>query len=260
MTQTASRRLLGLALAATVAATSACGSRPSPTAADAPMTAVAAPIQTYRISGAPSILAVGEHATLKAERIDGGLAVPVSGVTWSSSNSAVAEINSNGVLTAISHGTAEISFSVNGQRAAAESATIVTNISAAYRVVYEALSCSGEICRNLGNGDLNTTFSQTGPNVRSQTSSNLWGSRLRGTLGTDGSLDIASYVCNDPDYEPGVDSRLEDMRLSADGAGGFIGTGRFTHRVFSLGGTCAAPVVASENITTGTYSVRITRR
>ena len=55
-------------------------------------------------------LNVGESFTVKAS----GSGVNLSGVTWSSSNTAVATVDSSGKVTAVAKGTAQITFKANG--------------------------------------------------------------------------------------------------------------------------------------------------
>jgi hypothetical protein len=216
----------------------------------------------YRILGLPGVLAAGEHVTLTAVQAfaDGTTLPATNGTSWATSNNSVATITNAGQLTANAAGTADVTLLVNGQRAVTENATILVNVSGAYRISWTVTSCSGWNCDNFSSGSTDVTFSQFRDAVTSKGITALWSYTFRGTVAADGSLGIESYYCTDPDTSFGNDATLHDIRLTPNGAGGFTGNGFYTFRGFALWGTCRAIVVDPTKIANVTHFLQITRR
>lgn len=83
---------------------------------DGPVNADAAAVDTVIVAPRTATLAVGNSLSLSADVLDAnGQPIPSINVAWSSENSAVAEVSSTGVVTAISTGTVRIAASSWGK-------------------------------------------------------------------------------------------------------------------------------------------------
>ena len=111
------RRLLRLAAAAAAITLTACGSDTpaSIPATNPPPTPQSAAVKSVDVAPTSATLAIDETKTLAATPKDAaGVALGGRAVAWTSSAASIAKVNANGVVTAVSAGTATISATSEG--------------------------------------------------------------------------------------------------------------------------------------------------
>lgn len=221
--KTYARALTAMVLVTTAACTgsSPAGPAPSPQAASA----IIVGGESGAVVGVP--VQLGVAVTLS----DGTTQTPAVGVLWTSSDTGVAAIDANGVLTPRAGGTTTVGALVNGV-AAVSTFNVYPNVAGTWNI---ALPDTGRFY----SADTLATVTQTGNALRGNWRLNYLGLPFEGTITVDGDISLTGRLCDYVSTTYGASLyEVRDWRMSATAPGRYNGTMEFRDTRYTRDPTC----------------------